>query len=176
MPQPGRGKRRFAGNMILTRVPFIPFVASAMIAHGAAVAAEAPGGYADTLGRIYGAHQRIVAMKEACEAAVPGTRAANEKAYAVWRSRHAVLIKDLEQRLTAMIRLASKDEKEYAMNFGKYEGAILQERQEYRGVLLSLGADELKQQCQRWPGFLQGPEADFRKVYAAELELIARHK
>lgn len=176
MPQPGRGKRRFAGNMILTRLPFIPFIAATALAHGAAVAAEQSGGYADTLGRLYGAHQRIIAMKEACEAAAPATRAANEKAYAAWRSRHAVMINDLEKRLTAMIRLASKDEKEYAMNFGKYEGAILQERQEYRETLLTLGAEELKQQCARWPDFLRGPEADFRKVYAAELEVIARHK
>lgn len=160
--------------MSLTRISFVLF-AAAVLAHGTAVAAE-DDGYAKTLGHVYGAHQRIIAMKEACETAAPDTRAANEKAYSGWRSRHAILIRDLEKRLIAMVRLASKDEKEYARNLGKYEGAILQSRQEYREILLALGPEELKQQCQRWPDFLRGPEADFRKVYAAELETIRKHK
>ena len=161
--------------MHLARISFVSFVAGAVLAHGAAPAAE-DGGYADTLGHVYGAHQRIIAMKEVCEMAAPDARAANEKAYSGWRSRHAILIRDLEKRLVAMVRLASKDEKEYARNLGKYEGAILQSRQEYRETLLALGSGELKQQCARWPDFLRGPGADFRKVYAAELETIKKHK
>ncbi len=161
--------------MSLTRISCVSFAAGAVLAHAAAVAAEGSG-YADTLGHVYGAHQRIIAMKEACEAAAPDTRAANEKAYSGWRSRHAILLKDLEKRLVAMIRLASKDEKEYTRNLGKYEGAILQSRQEYRETLLSLGTGEMKQQCRRWPDFLRGPEADFSKVYAAELETIRKRK
>ncbi|MBI2508930.1 MAG: hypothetical protein HYV99_02775 [Betaproteobacteria bacterium] len=159
--------------MRLTRISFILF-AGAVLAHGAAAADD--GGYAGTLGHVYGAHQRIIAMKEACGTAVPDTRAANEKAYTGWRSRHAILIRDLEKRLVAMVRLASKDEKDYARNLGKYEGEILQTRQEYRQTLLALGAEELRHQCQRWPDFLRGPEADFRKVYAAELATIHKHK
>ena len=161
--------------MISTRILLVSFVAGAVLAHGAAVAAEA-GGYADTLGRVYAFHSvKILATKEVCETVAPDTGKANEKAYAAWHSRHATLLRDLERRYIAMIRLASKDEKEYAINYGKYEGAIQQERQEYKQMLLGLGA-EMKQQCQQWPSYLNGSGADFRKVYAAELELIARHK
>ena len=148
----------------------------AAVAHSGGAGAQATGEYAADLGRVYGAHQRIIAAKEACDTAMPGTRSANEKAYAAWRSRHAALIKDLERRVTAMIRLASRDEKEYVMNLGKYEGAILQERQEYTQILLALDAAELKEQCQRWPSYLSSPDADFEKVYAGELETIRKRK
>ena len=145
-------------------------------APGVAAAAEATGDYATDLGRVFGGYQRMLAMKEACDSAVPAARAANEKAYAAWQAQHRELIQDLQRRVTSMIRLASKDEKEYARNVGRYEGQILQERQEYKETLLALGADELRGQCQRLPETLKGSGADLRKVYAAELETIGKRK
>ncbi len=150
--------------------------ATGALAYGVATAAEAPGDYAADLGLVYGAYQRMLAMKEACDAAVPASQAANEKAFASWQTRHRALIRDLQRRVTAMIRLASHDETEYSRNFGKYEGAILQERQEYKEILLGLGPDELREQCQRMPAMLKGPGADLAKVYAAELATIRKRK
>lgn len=152
------------------------WVLCAAVAGAGEAAAQATGDYATDLGRVYGAYQRLLATKEACDTAAPGTRPANEKAYAAWRTRHGALIGDLQRRVVALIRLASKDEKDYAKNIGKYEGSILQERQEYRDTLLSLGAGELEQQCRRWPVFLASPEADFGKAYAAEFETIRKRK
>lgn len=151
-------------------------VATVALAYGAALAAEASGDYATDLATVYGGYQRMLAMKEACDTAMPAARAANEKAFVAWRTQHRALIQDLQRRVTAMIRLASQDEKEYARNLGKYEGAILQEREEYKEILLGLGQDELREQCQRMPEMLKGPGADLGKVYAAELETIRKRK
>ena len=143
---------------------------------GTAAAAEATGNYATDLGRVYGGYQRILAMKEACDVAVPAARAANEQAFAGWQAQHRALVEDLQRRVTAMIRSASTNKNDYVRNVGKYEGAILLERKEYRDTLLGLGAGELREQCRRMPEMLQGPGADLAKVYSAELETIRKRK
>jgi hypothetical protein len=143
---------------------------------GAATAAETPGSYATDLGRVYGGYQRILALKETCDTAVPAARAANNRAFAAWEAQHRALLEDLQQRVSAMIRAASRDKDEYVRNLGKYEGEILLQRKEYREVLVALGADELRAQCQRVPETLKGPDADFARVYAAELETIRKRK
>jgi hypothetical protein len=150
--------------------------AALALACGGAAAAEPSGDYATDLATVYGGYQRMLAMKESCDTALPPTRAANDKAFAAWQGRHRALIQDLQRRVTAMIRLASTDEKDYVRNLGKYEGAILQERQEYKETLLALGAEELRAQCQRMPEMLKGPGADLGKVYAGELETIRSRK
>lgn len=150
--------------------------AALALACGGAAAAEPSGDYATDLATVYGGYQRMLAMKEACDTAMPPTRPANDKAFAAWQARHRALIQDLQRRVTAMIRLASTDEKDYVRNLGKYEGAILQERLDYRESLLGLGADDLRAQCQRMPEMLKGPGADLAKVYAGELETIRNRK
>jgi hypothetical protein len=152
-------------------------VAAAMaLAGGSAIAAESSGNYAADLARVYGGYQRILALKEACDTAVPAARAANNKAYAAWEAQHRTLLQDLRQRVDAMIRGASKDREDYVRNLGKYEGEILLQRKEYRDMLLALGADDLRGQCQRVPETLKGADADLARVYAAELETIRKRK
>jgi hypothetical protein len=141
-----------------------------------AVAAQSPDSYATDLGRVYGGYQRMLAMKEACDTAVPAARAANDKAFALWQAQHRTLIQELQRRVQAMILAASTDREDYVRNIGKYEGAILLERKEYRDTLLGLGKDELRDQCQRMPETLKGPNADLAQVYAAELASIRRRK
>lgn len=150
--------------------------ASLVLAPLAGAASESSGDYATDLATVYGGYQRMVAMKEACDKVVPATRAVNDKAFAAWTAQHRALVQELQRRVTAMIRLASTDEKDYARNLGKYEGAILQERQDYRETLLGLGADELREQCQRMPESLKGENADLAKVYATELAVIRKRK
>ena len=146
------------------------------LAGGIAVAAETSGNYATDLGRVYGGYQRILAMKEACDTAVPAARAANNRAYAAWEAQHRALLEDLQQRVSAMIRAASKDKEDYVRNLGKYDGEILLQRKEYRDMLVALGAGELRAQCQRVPETLKGADADLARVYAAELETIRKRK
>jgi hypothetical protein len=141
-----------------------------------ATAADGPDSYAADLGRVYGGYQRMLAMKEACDTAVPATRAANDKAFAAWQAQHRTLVQDLQRRVSAMILAASTDKDDYVRNIGKYEGAILLERKEYRDTLLGLGQDELREQCRRMPEALTGPGADLAQVYSAELATIRKRK
>jgi AcrR family transcriptional regulator len=141
-----------------------------------ASAAEPADDYAADLSRVYWGYYQVLAQKEACDASVPATRAANDKALAAWQAQHRPLVQELQRRVTAMIRAASRDEKDYARNLGKYEGAILQERREYRDSLLKLGADELSSQCQGMAEVLKGPDADLGRIYATELEAIRQRK
>jgi len=151
-------------------------IAAMAIAGGSAIAAESSGNYATDLARVFGGYQRILALKEACDTAVPAARAANNKAFAAWEAQHRTLLQDLRQRVDAMIRGASKDREDYVRNLGKYEGEILLQRKEYRDMLLALGADDLRGQCQRVPQTLKGADADLARVYAAELETIRKRK
>jgi len=151
-------------------------IVAVVLACGAAAAAETAGDYATDLATVYSGYQRMLAMKDACDAAVPEARAANAQAYVEWQARHRALIQDLRRRVDTMIRRASQDEKEYARNLGKYEGAILHERQEYRQLLLRLDADVLRDRCQRLPELLKEPGAELEKAYAAELKTIRGRK
>jgi Spy/CpxP family protein refolding chaperone len=137
---------------------------------------ESPGGYSSDLSRVYWGYYQVLAQKEACDAALPATRAANDKAFTAWQAQHKALVEELRRRVTAMIRLASTDEKDYARNLGKYEGAILQERHDYRESLLKLGTEELRGQCQRMAEVLKSPDANLAQVYAVELEAIRKRK
>lgn len=155
-------------------------VASAvsMAACACALAAEpeSPDEYSSDLSRVYWGYHQVLTQKEVCDAAAPATRPANDKAFAAWQGQHKALVEELRRRLTAMIRAASTDDKDYARNLGKYEGAILQEREEYRESLRKLKADELRGQCRRMAAVLKSPEADLAKVYAVELEAIRKRK
>ena len=137
---------------------------------------EPQNNYSSDLSRVYWGYYQVLTQKEVCDAAVPATSAANGAAFSAWESQHKALVDELRRRVTAMIRLASVDERDYTRNLGKYEGAILQERQEYRDSLLKLDAKELRGQCQRMAAVLKTPEADLNKVYAVELEAIRKRK
>lgn len=165
-----------AENSMTGRISLISVATAMTFACAIAAEPESPGEYSSDLGRVYWGYYQVLAQKEACDASVPATRAANGRAFAAWQAQHKTLVQDLRRRVTAMIRAASTDEKDYARNLGKYEGAILQERNEYRESLLKLGADELRGQCQRMAEVLKSPEANLAQVYSAELEVIRKRK
>lgn len=160
--------------------PRVVCLAASLVA-GMTMAAQvatqrASGDYATDLGYVYAGYQRIIALKEACDEAVPDTRAANERAFSEWRTRHSELLAELKRRVTAMVRRASGDEKDYARNLGKYEGAILLSREEQKMVFLSAGSEALRTQCRGVPQLLRGPEGDLGAVFANELETIRQRK
>ena len=151
-------------------------IAVLVLTCGTAAAASPSDSYATDLGRVYGGYQRILALKDACDAAVPAARGVHDKAFAAWEARHRALIQDLQRRVTEMIRRASTSQDDYVRNLGKYEGAILQEREGYRETLLALGAEELRAQCKGLPEALTGAGTDLATIYAAELETIRKRK
>ena len=143
---------------------------------GAPQAADTGGSYAASLANVYGGYIRIAALKEACDAAAPATRAANGKAYAGWEAQHRSLLQELQRRVESMIRASSRDEDDYVRNIGQYEGEILLRRKEYREAVLALGKEEMTGQCERLPESLKGPGTDLKRVYAADLKVIRARK
>lgn len=150
-------------------------VIAAVTARTCGAAQQASGDYATDLGSVYAGYQEIVALKEACDEAVGRTRV-NEQAYTEWRERHKELLAEIKRRVRAMVRAASRDEREYARNVGKYEGAILHAREEHKLSFLSLGAKKLRAECGRIPELLKSPNADLKVIFAGELETIRRRE
>ena len=139
-------------------------------------AAESSGDYGANLREIYFAHQRLLALREACDQALPAQAKASEKAYAGWQARHKALLNELDARLTLMIRGASKDEKEYMRNVGKYEGSILEYRNDKRDELLAQPREGMEQFCADFRNYLTGSGSDFHKDYADELRELRKRK
>lgn len=139
-------------------------------------AAEDAGDYGTSLSRVYFAHQRLLALREACDQALPAQAKATAQAYAAWQARHQALLDELDARLTLMIRGASKDEKEYMRNVGKYEGSILEYRTENREHILAQPRDGIGQVCGDFRNYLAGSGSDFQREYAEELRELRKRK
>ena len=170
MPQPEAPCRPLPAS---TPVNLKPIILPWLFASSLACAS---GDYATDLAAVYAGYQRLQAMRDACDTVLPESRKANAAAFAAWREDNRELVEDLQRRVAMMIRGVSRDDAEYARNLGKYEGAILEERQAYRQSLLAQDAAALRERCGRLAETLKGPDADLRKLYAAELETLRRQK
>ena len=62
----------------------------------------------------------------------------NDAAYGAWRRQQGVA-RRAQLRFTVMIRGASTDEHDYARNIGKYEGTVLQTREEVKRQFVAQG-------------------------------------
>lgn len=132
--------------------------------------------YGSSLSRVYLAHQRLLAVRDACAQAFPAQAKAGEKAYAAWQMRHKGLLNELDNRVILMIRGSSKDEKDYMRNVGKYEGTVLEYRNGERDELLAQPRDAMEAACADFRNYLTGPGADFNREYAEELRVIRQRK
>ncbi|MBX9812669.1 MAG: hypothetical protein K2Y16_13820 [Burkholderiales bacterium] len=139
---------------------------------GSPVAAQATADYATDLGVLYGERYWLQAQKDVCIGVQPKTRGELQKAYDDWMERHEDLIEDLDARFRAMIKQASRDQKEYSRNFGKYQGAVMSQRQEQKEVLLALPKDELLRQCKELPGYLRSPKSNIPAKYPDEFKTV----
>jgi hypothetical protein len=130
--------------------------------------------YSLSLQDVYGAYQGILARREACAGAFPQTRGGTDRAYSAWQGRHRKLIDELDQRFNMMIRGASRDDKEYAKNVGKYEGALLRQREEAKQELLQMPRADLEVECKGLPEFLQSADSDLEKAFADQLAVVRK--
>ena len=144
------------------------YVAAQPSAFAAATAAD----YRTSLMEIYGRYQGVLALREACNSAFPQSRAQNEKAFAAWRKRDSRLHAELDQRFAMMVRAYSRDDKDYARNYGKYQGAILKQREEARQALLLNTRGDLDDQCRAMPEFLTGPDSDLESEFAEDWAVL----
>lgn len=138
--------------------------------------AKADGNYGSSLSRVYFAHQRLLAVREACDQALPAETAANEKAYGTWQVRHKALLEELDARFMLMVRGVSRHEREYLRNLGKYEGAVIEYRNKERDELLAQPREGIVQGCADFRAYLAGAGSDFRKEYAEELRILRQRK
>jgi hypothetical protein len=137
-------------------------------------AAEPALDYPTSLRQLYGAYQGVLARRDACAAAHAGERRVYDRAFESWQARHRSLIQELEHRFALLIRGASKDEKDYVRNLGKYEGLVLRQREEVKHELLKRPPSELAAMCKALPAFLAGPDSDIASAYPEELALVRR--
>ena len=155
----------------MKRVLLAGVLAAAALAR-AAFGADTGASYGETLAQVYRTYEEMTGRKDACTEAFPGARAAVEHGYSAWRDRNAQTITELDERLTRMIRGASRDAKDYARNIGKYEGALVQQRLETKRALLAQPRDGLELLCKSLPELLTSKESDLETLYADELKSI----
>ena len=161
---------------MISHFPFArTFIGAVALACAHAAPAQEPRTeYRMSLTDVYGAYQSILARREACATAFPQIRPATDKAYTGWQGRHKKLIDELEQRINMMIRSASRDEKDYAKNIGKYEGAILRQRDEVRQALLQQSRADFEVECRALPEFLQSADSDMEQGFAEQLAILRK--
>ena len=134
--------------------------------------AQTTGDYPAHLAALYNERHRLVAFKDACSRVLPQVRRDTQKAYEEWVDRHEDVLENLEARFLVMIRKASRDEKDYTRNYGKYQGAVMQERQEQKEAFLKLPKEELIKECKEFPAYLRSPKSDMYNVYPEEFNAI----
>lgn len=133
-------------------------------AFGAVTAAE----YRTSLLEIYGRYQGVLALRDACNSAFPKAQPQTEKAFAAWQKRYRRTHEELDQRFAMMVRAYSKDDKDYSRNFGKYQGAILKQREEAKQAFLLETRGELEGRCKGLPAFFESRESDLETEFANE--------
>ena len=156
------------------RLPRAPFIGAFLLCVSGWTAAAEGFDYTSNLREVYGAYQGVLARREACATAYPQLRPASDKAYTGWQGRHRKLIDELDLRVDMMIRDASKDQKDYARNIGKYEGAILRQREEVKKELLQQLPSDLEAMCKALPEFLRSADSDLDRAYAEELAIVRK--
>jgi hypothetical protein len=146
--------------------------AAILLAPAGVFAGVSAADYRASLLEILGKYQGVLALNDACSSAFPQTRAANDKAFAAWHGRHKRLEAELDQRFAMMVRAYSRDEKEYSRNFGKYQGAILRQREDTKQTLLLETRGDLETRCKAMPEFLRSRESDLEAEFANDLMIL----
>lgn len=177
MPQPRGDSRAFVQ---VTSTMFKRWlVRGCGLALAAAVlpaAVRAAGDYATDLAKLYSERHTIVALKDACSRVIPKIRVDTQRAYEEWLERHEDLLEDLEARFAALIKQASRDEKEYALNYGKYHETVIRQRDEQKQDFLALPKEELLKQCVELPAYLRDPRSNIPGRYPAEFNTVYKRK
>jgi len=128
--------------------------------------------YAADLATLFDEHQRVLAMREACVAALPAVRTEIEGAFKIWSDRHLHVIDDLENRFAALIKRASKDQAEFSRNYGKYQSEVLALREENKRSLLAGDKEKFVAECRGFPAYLRDARSDIPVMFPAEYRNI----
>jgi hypothetical protein len=148
-----------SASLLVSTLFIVPLPASAAVS-----AAE----YRTSLLEVYGKYQGVLALRDACNSAFPQMQPANGRAFAGWEKRHRKQHEELNERFAMMVRAYSKDEKDYSRNYGKYQGAVLKQREEAKQTWLLETRGDLEARCKRLPEFLQSRESDLESEFASD--------
>lgn len=151
-------------------------VCAAFAGMSSLASAQATGVYSSDLGTLYGERYALQAQKDACISVLPKSRAEMQKAYDEWLERHEDLIEDLDARFRAMVKQASRDQKEYSRLFGKYQGAVISQRQEQKDAMLAQPRDELLKFCKELPGYFRSASSNIPARYPDEFKTVYTKK
>jgi hypothetical protein len=124
------------------------------------LSAQPRGEYAANLAALYGEYQWVLAVREACNKTQSKQQADLESALGAWRERHRQIIDDREERVAAMVRKASKDQRDYSRNYARSQSEVLKQRDEERKRLLALPNEDLQRLCTEFPGYLRDARSD----------------
>lgn len=155
---------------------FLRGCALLLAAAAQSAAAQPTGDYAADLATLYSERHTIVALKDACSRIVPKIRVETQSAYEQWLARHEDLLEDLEARFAALVKQASRDEKEYELNYGKYHETVIRQRDEQKQVYLALPKQELLKHCTDLPGYLRDRKSDIPNRYPGEFQTVYKRK
>lgn len=146
--------------------------ALAVAAATTTASAQPAGEYAANLAVLYNERHRLVAFKDVCSRVLPKLRRDTQAAYEEWVDRHEEVLENLEARFLSMIKQVSRDQKEYTRNYGKYHGAVEQERQAQKDAFLALPKEELIKECKEYPAYLRSSNSDMPNRYPEEFNAI----
>lgn len=147
---------------------------AALLAGNPPAWAQAREGYVSNLAALYSEHQWVLAAREACNKTRPQGQGEIDGALGAWRERNKQLIDDLEERLAAVVKGASKDQQDYSRNYARSQSEVLKQREEERKRLLSRPRAELEQLCTELPGYLRDARSDIPNRAPEEFAAIYR--
>lgn len=131
-----------------------------VLACGSNVLAQPRGEYANHLAALYAEHQWVLAVRETCSQTQPKRQKEIDAAFGTWRERHRQLIDDLEERLAALVKKTSRDQKDYSRNYARSQSEVLTQREEERKQLLAMPKEDLQRLCTEFPGYLRDARSD----------------
>jgi hypothetical protein len=158
----------------MLRISLVLLAPVALLASAGSALARTPEGYASNLAALYSEHQWVLAAREACNKTLPKGQSIIDSAFGAWRERNKELIDDLEERLAALVKGASKDQRDYSRNYARSQSEVLQQREEERKRLLSRPPKELQQLCAELPGYLRDTRSDLPNRAPEEYAAIYR--
>jgi hypothetical protein len=147
-----------------------------LLAFSPIVTAQPSTEYPAHLAALYGEYQWVLAVREACNASEPKSQADVEGALDTWRDRHKRLINDLEERVAALVKKASKDQRDYSRNYARSQTEVLKQREDERKRLLALPGEELRRLCTEFPGYLRDARSDISTRLPEEFAAIYGRK
>ena len=141
------------------------------LAAGAALAQQADDAMSN-FALLYNERHRLVAFKDVCSRVLPKLRRETQSAYEEWADRHELVLENLEARFLAMVKRASRNEREYNENYRKYRKTIEQERQAQKDAFLARPKEDLTQECKAYPAYLRSADSDMYNRYPEEFTAL----